>query len=51
VVYREEMFELPQYAPATEAVRKRPLLFVPPEITRYYVLDLAPGPQRGGGAD
>jgi polyhydroxyalkanoate synthase len=43
VVYREEMFELLQYAPATEKVRERPLLMVPPELNRYYVLDLAPG--------
>jgi polyhydroxyalkanoate synthase len=43
VVYRDEMFELLQYAPTTPAVRSRPLLMVPPELNRYYVLDLAPG--------
>jgi polyhydroxyalkanoate synthase len=43
VVYGEEMFELLQYAPSTGRVHERPLLFVPPEINRYYVLDLAPG--------
>jgi polyhydroxyalkanoate synthase subunit PhaC len=43
VVYREDMFELLQYTSATEQVRERPLLFVPPELNRYYVLDLAPG--------
>ena len=43
VVYRDEIFELLQYAPATPAVRARPLLMVPPELNRYYVLDLAPG--------
>jgi polyhydroxyalkanoate synthase subunit PhaC len=43
VVYRDEIFELLQYAPATPAVRSRPLLMVPPELNRYYVLDLAPG--------
>jgi polyhydroxyalkanoate synthase len=43
VVYRDEIFELLQYAPATPAVRSVPLLMVPPQLNRYYVLDLAPG--------
>jgi polyhydroxyalkanoate synthase len=43
VIYRDEMFELLQYTPVTPAVRSRPLLMVPPELNRYYVLDLAPG--------
>ena len=43
VVYREEMFELLQYAPSTPRVRTRPLLMVPPQVNRYYILDLAPG--------
>jgi polyhydroxyalkanoate synthase subunit PhaC len=43
VVYREEMFELLQYAPATPQVHARPLLMVPPQVNKYYVLDLAPG--------
>jgi polyhydroxyalkanoate synthase len=43
VVYRDEIFELLQYAPAAPAVYGRPLLMVPPELNRYYVLDLAPG--------
>jgi poly[(R)-3-hydroxyalkanoate] polymerase subunit PhaC len=43
VVYRDEIFELLQYTPATPAVHSRPLLMVPPELNRYYVLDLAPG--------
>jgi polyhydroxyalkanoate synthase subunit PhaC len=43
VVYRDEIFELLQYTPATAAVRGRPLLMVPPELNRHYVLDLAPG--------
>ncbi len=43
VVHRDEIFELLQYAPAAPAVRGTPLLMVPPELNRYYVLDLAPG--------
>jgi polyhydroxyalkanoate synthase len=43
VVYREEMFEILQYTPRTAQVRSRPLLVVPPQINRHYVVDLAPG--------
>jgi polyhydroxyalkanoate synthase len=42
VVLRTEMFELIQYAPQTPAVRRVPLLLVPPTINKFYVLDLAP---------
>jgi polyhydroxyalkanoate synthase len=43
VVYRDEIFELLQYTPSTPAVHSRPLLMVPPELNRHYVLDLSPG--------
>jgi poly[(R)-3-hydroxyalkanoate] polymerase subunit PhaC len=43
VVFRDEIFELLQYTPMTPSVRTRPLLMVPPELNRHYVLDLAPG--------
>jgi polyhydroxyalkanoate synthase len=43
VVYREEMFELLQYTPATPRVRGYPLVIIPPQVNRYYIMDLAPG--------
>jgi len=43
VVYRDEMFELLQYTPTTAKVRAIPVLMVPPQINRHYILDLSPG--------
>ena len=42
VVYENELFQLIQYDPATEKVAAEPLLYVPPLVNRYYMIDLVP---------
>jgi len=42
VVFKNEMLEVIQYQPKTEQVYKIPLMVIPPQINKFYALDLAP---------
>lgn len=43
VILRTPLCEVIQYKPATEKVFERPLVLIPPQINKYYIMDLAPG--------
>ena len=42
VVYRDERFELVQYAPTTDQIYAIPQLTIPPQINKMYLNDLTP---------
>jgi polyhydroxyalkanoate synthase subunit PhaC len=43
VVFQNDVCELLQFAATTDTVRENPVVVVPPQINKYYVMDLSPG--------
>jgi polyhydroxyalkanoate synthase len=43
VVFRNEVLEVIQYKTKTSKVFARPILMIPPQINKFYMVDIAPG--------
>ena len=43
VVFRNEVLEVLQYTPQTPMVHQIPVVVVPPQINKYYFMDISPG--------
>ncbi len=43
VIYRNEVMEVIHYKPQSPMMGTRPLVVIPPQVNKYYALDLAPG--------
>ena len=42
VIYETKLFQLIQYTPTSDKVAAEPLLYVPPLVNRFYMIDLVP---------